>query len=184
MDPGILPFFLRRVFQHLQKPGKLLPGKVPAPPMKGKHFILFGGLYGPFFHIFYFRKGKLFGYVVRRTIVCTGRCLIHDRFVIPEKPGIIQIKIIIPYSVPVTQRIVEGGVQMIIGSSDSDNIPGMAVLDTFLRICFGNGDHTPDPEGIAQHLYGLGYPFTYAHTLPQRTDDFMGIGFFQLIITD
>ena len=83
-----------------------------------------------------------------------------------------------------TKAVVKGGIQMVISAADSHNIPCMAVFDVLLRIRFGYGDHAPDSQGVAENLYSLCYPLADPHPLAQRTDDLMGIRFFQLIVAD
>ena len=136
MDLGILSLIPSRSFQKLQQFRQLLPRKIAAAPVKGQDFFLFYCLDGSFFHVFCFCKGKLFRYVVGKTAFVTGRSSVNNRLMVAEKTGIIQVEIIIPYGIPAAQRIIEGCVQMIILSADSDDIPGMAVFDLFFRVCF------------------------------------------------
>ena len=73
---------------------------------------------------------------------------------------------------------------MIILSVDSDNVPGMAVFDTFFGIISADGDNTPDSEGIAENFYGFGDSLTDADTMAKRSDDLMGVWLFQFVIAD
>ena len=82
------------------------------------------------------------------------------------------------------KTIIEGGIQMIICPLCFYNIPGMTVLDSFFRIISANSNHTPHSQCIQKNLYCFCNAFTDSYALTQRTDNFVGIRFFQLIITN
>ena len=73
---------------------------------------------------------------------------------------------------------------MIILTADPDNIPGMPVFDLLVRIVVRERHDAPDSQGVTQNLECLGNPFADPDSLLQGTCDLMGIGFFQLVITD
>ena len=103
-----------------------------------------------------------------------SRC--DQRFVITKDIFVIQIEVVITDAI-VAQGIVKGGIQVIIFSAQLYNIPGMAVFDPFFRVVAADNDHAPESQGIAQYFDCLGNPLADTHTLSQRSDNLMGIGF-------
>ena len=73
---------------------------------------------------------------------------------------------------------------MIILPADPHNIPGVTVLDPFLRIVAADSDYTPHTQRITKHLHRFGNALADTHALSQRSDNLMGIGLFQLIVGD
>ena len=74
-------------------------------------------------------------------------------------------------------------IQMIINIIYFYNIPGMTVFDSLLWIITADSNDTPYSQRVQQYFHCLGNALTDTHALPQRSNDLMGIGFFQLIIT-
>lgn len=103
-----------------------------------------------------------------------SRC--DQRFVIPEDIFVIQIEVVVTDAI-VTQGIVKGDIHVIIFATQFYDIPGVAVFDPFFRVVAADNDHTPEPQCIAQNFYCLGNPLADTHTLSQRSNDLMGIGF-------
>ena len=80
------------------------------------------------------------------------------------------------------QCIVKGSVHVKISSVHPENVPGMAVFDSFFQIVAADRDEAPQAQGVAENLHRLGNAFADPHSLAQRTDDFVGIRLFQLVV--
>ena len=74
----------------------------------------------------------------------------------------------IPVFLLPSQTVVKGGVQMIILTSQPNHIPGMPVFNALFRICFRNGDHTPDAQRVAENFDRFGNSLTDTDALAQR----------------
>ena len=89
---------------------------------------------------------------------------------IPKNIFVIQIKVVIADfrtgHAAFSKTVVKGGIQMIKLAVNADNVPGMPVFDTLLRIIAADGNHAPDSKSIAQHLHRFGNAFTNSHALP------------------
>lgn len=121
--------------------------------------------------------------IVVRTAGCRG----DQRLMIPEYRLISQIEVIVTVlsgfrriALMFSQRIVKGGIQMVILSTDPHNIPGVTVFDPFLRIVAADSDYTPHTQRITKHLHRFGNTLADAYPLSQRSDNLMGIRLFNL----
>ena len=115
------------------------------------------------------------------------RCRCDQWFVIPENTFIVEVKVIITdvlYLIIFAKSIIKCCIQMIVYTANSDNIPGMAVFDTFIWVVAADCDHTPDSQFIKQYFNRLGDSLTDTNALSKRSYDFMGIGFLEFIVTD
>ena len=88
-------------------------------------------------------------------IVRASRCRSDQRLMIPEYRLVSQIEVIVAglsgfrrIALMFSQRIVKCGIQMVILPTDPHNIPGVTVLDPFLRIVAANGDDAPHTQRI------------------------------------
>ena len=63
----------------------------------GLRIPFFRCLQRPFFHLLYFRKGKLLHPVIEPVAGCAGWNLPDHRLMVPEDFSVIQVKIIIPH---------------------------------------------------------------------------------------
>ena len=103
---------------------------------------------------------------------------------VTEDVFVIQIKIIVADTDRIilvsAKCIVKSGIQMIILSVDSDNVPGMAVFDTFFGIISADGDNTPDSEGIAENFTDLAIPSQTPTPWPRGPMISWEYGFFSL----
>ena len=163
-------------------------GEITASPVKSEFTAFSGSLQSTLVNIFDFGERKLFFAVVGVAAVRAGGSRSDQWLMVTEDVFVIQIKIIVADTDRIilvsAKCIVKSGIQMIILSVDSDNVPGMAVFDTFFGIISADGDNTPDSEGIAENFYGFGDSLTDADTMAKRSDDLMGVWLFQFVIAD
>ena len=125
--------------------------------MKGEAFSFLGCLEGTFVYVFLFGKGQFLFFIIEMFMVCTVWCRGDQWFMVTENLLVIQIEIIIAdfgifliflMCIIFTESVVEGSIQMVLSTVDLDDIPGMAVFDTFVRIIAADGDDAPDTQSI------------------------------------
>ena len=175
-DAGAFLFFFSGFPDQFQKFPENLPCEITTTPVKGKDATFFCCLQRTLVHILLLRKGQFLFSIIEMIPIRTVWSRCDQRFVITKDIFVIQIEVVITDAI-VAQGIVKGGIQVIIFSAQLYNIPGMAVFDPFFRVVAADNDHAPESQGIAQYFDCLGNPLADTHTLSQRSDNLMGIGF-------
>ena len=95
---------------------------------------------------------------------------------------VVQIEVVVPDDAIAPQGVVKGGVQVEVLSAQFHDVPGVPVADAFFRVVFGDDHDAPQTECVTEGFHRLGNPLTDTDALPQRSQDLVGVGLFQLVI--
>ena len=183
-DLSVASLLLRGLLQKDAQPYQAVFRQIVAPPLEDEGLLLSHGLQGTLGHILFFRNGQLFLPVVATLAVGAGGHGKDHRLVIPEQGFVVQIEVVIADGTALAQRIVKGGVQMVVSAVQPNDIPGVAVLDALFRVVLRDGNDAPQPRGVAQRLDCLGNALADGDALTEGSQNLVGIGFFQLVVPD